>query len=117
MVYLARALAQNPQLIVLDEPVSHLDVGHAISIMDVMTALNREGTAVAAVLHDINLASDYAEKIIALKDGRIFAEGAPAEVINYRTVEELFETVCVVRENPISGKPFVYPVPGWCRKS
>ncbi len=112
MVYLARALAQNPEIIILDEPVSHLDIGHTVSIMDAMTTLNETGVAVLAVLHDINLASDYADRIIALKDGMVFAEGSPSQVMDYRTVEQLFETVCVVRENPLSGKPFVYPVPG-----
>lgn len=112
MVYLARALAQNPEIIVLDEPVSHLDIGHTVSIMDVLAALNASGVAVVTVLHDINLASDYADRIIALKDGMVFAQGTPAQVMDYRTVEKLFDTVCVVRNNPISGRPFVYPVPG-----
>lgn len=116
MAYLARALAQNPQVIVLDEPVSHLDIGHTISIMDVMATLKDSGVAVVAVLHDINLASDYADKIIALKDGKVFAEGPPAQVMNYETVEQLFNTVCVVRENPLSRRPFVYPVPGRYKK-
>lgn len=112
MVYLARALAQNPEIIVLDEPVSHLDIGHAVSIMDVMASLNNSGSAVVTVLHDINIASDYADRIIALKDGAVFAEGPPSRVMDYKIVEQLFNTVCVVRENPISGRPFVYPVPG-----
>ncbi len=111
MVYLARALAQNPEIIILDEPVSHLDIGHAISIMDVLATLKSSDVTVITVLHDINLASDYADRIIALKDGMVFAEGSPFQVMDYRIVEQLFETVCVVRENPLSGRPFVYPVP------
>ncbi|MCX7679807.1 MAG: ABC transporter ATP-binding protein [Spirochaetes bacterium] len=111
-VYLARALAQNPQLIVLDEPISHLDIGHMISIMDVLALMNKKGMGVVVVLHDVNIASDYAERIVALKDGKIFADGTPLDVITYQLIESLFDTVCVVKENPISSRPFVYPVPG-----
>ncbi len=116
LVYLARALAQSSRAVVLDEPVSHLDIAHAVRVMDVLREMHRGGATVVAVLHDINLASEYAGRIIALKEGRVFADGAPAEVVNYQTIEGLFDTVCVVTENPISKRPFTYPVPGHLRK-
>lgn len=116
MVYLARALAQGPRCIILDEPVSHLDIAHAVRIMDVLAELHRRGATIVVVLHDINLASEYAGRVVALKEGRLFADGTPAEVVEYRIIEGLFDTTCVVRDNPISGRPFTYPVPGRLRE-
>jgi iron complex transport system ATP-binding protein len=114
-VFVARALVQGPRVIVLDEPVSHLDIAHGVRVMDVLQEMHDRGATVVTVLHDINLASEYATRIIALKDGKVFADGAPAAVVDYRTIEGLFDTVCIVRENPISGRPFTYPVPGRLR--
>ena len=116
MACVARALAQEPKVIILDEPVSHLDIAHGLRIMDVLHRMHSLGVTVIAVLHDINLASEYASRIIALKAGRLFADGPPGKVVDYRTIEGLFDTVCIVRENPLSGKPFTYPVPGHLRK-
>ncbi len=115
MVFLARALAQAPRCIILDEPVSHLDIAHAVRIMDVLAELHSRGATVVAVLHDINLASEYAGRVIALKEGRVYADGTPTQVVEYRIIEGLFDTVCLVKENPISGRPFTYPVPGRLR--
>lgn len=109
----AHALAQNSRVILLDEPISHLDIQHAVRIMDILWKLNREGATVVAVLHDINIASDYSSRIVGLKDGMLFFSGAPAEVLRYDLVETLFGTPCIVLENPTTGKPFVYPVPGY----
>jgi len=113
LVCIARALTQNRDVILLDEPVSHLDVKHTLKIMDILHELNRQGATVITVLHDLNLASDYCKRIIGIKEGRIFFDGAPQEVITYDRIEALFDIVCVVRENPISGKPFAYGVPGY----
>lgn len=111
LVYVARALAQSERVIILDEPVSHLDIRHAVRIMDVLYGLNAAGTTIVTVLHDINLASDYCSRIIALKEGAVFADGTPGEVIRYQVVEPLFDTVCVVFENPITRRPYTFPVP------
>jgi iron complex transport system ATP-binding protein len=111
LVYVARALAQSERVIILDEPVSHLDIRHAVGIMDVLHGLNDAGTTIITVLHDINLASDYCSRIIALKDGAVFADGGPDQVIRYQVVEPLFNTVCVVFENPITKRPYTFPVP------
>jgi len=115
LVYVARALAQSERVIVLDEPVSHLDIRHAVRIMNVLYELNAAGTTIITVLHDINLASDYCSRIIALKDGAVFADGPPEEVIRYQVVEPLFDTVCVVFENPITKRPYTFPVPRHAR--
>ncbi len=115
LVRIAHALAQNSRIILLDEPVSHLDIQHAVMIMDILWKLNRDGATVLAVLHDINLASDYSGRIIGMKGGGIFFNGAPHDVLRYDLVEALFGTSCIVMENPTTGRPFVYPVPGYIK--
>jgi iron complex transport system ATP-binding protein len=116
LAFIARALVQNRHLILLDEPVSHLDVNHVTRIMDILHRLNMEGGTVITVLHDLNLAADYCGRIIALKDHGVFFDGAPSEVMRYDLIESLFGVVCVVRDNPISGRPFAYVVPEHLRK-
>lgn len=115
LVRIAHALAQNSRVILLDEPVSHLDIQHAVRIMDILWKLNREGATVMAVLHDINLASDYSSRIIGMKEGSVFLSGVPHDVIRYDLVESLFGTSCIVMSNPTTGRPFVYPVPGYIK--
>ncbi len=114
--HVARAFAQASGVMLLDEPVSHLDITHAVRIMDMLYRLHRQGTAIVTVLHDINLAAEYCTRLVALKEGKIFFDGAPAEVMTYQNIESLFDTVCVVTENPISGKPLTYPVPEFVRE-
>jgi iron complex transport system ATP-binding protein len=115
LVRIAHALAQNSRVILLDEPVSHLDIQHAVMIMDILWKLNRDGATVMAVLHDINLASDYSGRIIGMKGGAVFFNGTPRDVLRYDLVEALFGTACIVMDNPTTGKPFVYPVPGYIK--
>ncbi|MEW6326050.1 MAG: heme ABC transporter ATP-binding protein [Thermodesulfobacteriota bacterium] len=107
-VFLAQALAQEPKLLLLDEPTAHLDIGHQIRILDVIKRLNRTGgMTVIVVLHDLNLASLYCDQLILLKDGSIFAEGSPSEVMTYKIIEAVYETVVLVNENPITKRPHV----------
>ncbi len=110
--FIARAVAQTNSVILLDEPVAHLDINHVTRVMDLLSELNAWGTTIITVLHDINLAADYCSRILALRDGSIFTDGPPSEVITYQAIESLFDTVCVVHDNPITGKPYTYPVPG-----
>jgi iron complex transport system ATP-binding protein len=116
LVLIAHALAQNSSCILLDEPISHLDIRHSVEIMDILHHLNKQGATIVAVLHDINIASDYCSRIVGMKEGAIFLNGSPEEVLKYELVEELFETSCIVLNNPTSGKPFVYPVPAYVKK-
>lgn len=112
-VIVAKALAQEPSLIFLDEPTSHLDIGHQIQILDLLRRLNREnGLTITMVLHELNLASEYCNRIILLNEGRIFREGSPAEVLTYQNIEVVYKTVVVVKENPINKKPLVILVAG-----
>lgn len=107
-VIIAKALAQEPVLLFLDEPTSHLDIGHQIQILDLLKKLNREkGLTIAMVLHDLNLASEYCNRIVLLNDGRIFKEGSPETVLTYQNIEAVYKTIVVVEKNPITAKPFV----------
>ena len=105
---LAQGFAQEPQLLLLDEPTSHLDIAHQVQVLDLVKKLNKEnGLTVIVVLHDLNLASSYCDRLILLKEGTIFKEGPPEDVLTYQNIEEVYKTLVVVRENPISLKPYI----------
>lgn len=111
-VNIARALAQSTQCILLDEPISHLDIRHTIAIMDILKNLHKRGSTIITIIHDINIASEYCSRIIGLKQGTIIFDDTPEKCITYHTIEKLFDCICLVYNNPLSNKPFVYPVPG-----
>ncbi|MBN2145209.1 MAG: ABC transporter ATP-binding protein [Candidatus Aureabacteria bacterium] len=112
-VMIAKALAQTPVLLFLDEPTSHLDIGHQIQIMNLIQKLNRHnGVTVVLVLHDLNLAGEYCSRLILMNEGNIFREGTVEEVLTYQNIEEVYKTIVVVKENPISQKPYVILVSG-----
>jgi iron complex transport system ATP-binding protein len=105
---IARAIAQEPILLLLDEPTSHLDIAHQIRVLDLIKRLNRErGLTVVIVLHDLNLAAQYCDRLLLLDNGRVRKEGTPEEVLTYDIIESVYKTVVVVRKNPISSKPYV----------
>ena len=111
LALIARALAQKPGLLLLDEPTAHLDITHQVGILDLIKKLNRNfGLTVIMVLHDLNLASLYCDRLILLHNGLIHKEGSPQEVLTYQTIEEVYKTVVVVRKNPISSKPYIFLV-------
>jgi iron complex transport system ATP-binding protein len=97
-------------VLLLDEPVSHLDIKHQMQTLELLAALNKDGLTIAMILHDLNLASEFCSRILLLSRGRIFSDGDPANTLTYQGLEEAYGTVVVVRENPLSGKPFVLPV-------
>lgn len=108
LAVIARALTQEPRLLLLDEPTAHLDITHQVGILDLIKRLNKKfGLTVIMVLHDLNLASEYCSRIILLDKGRIFREGSPSDVLTYETVEKVYQTVVVVERNPISSKPYI----------
>lgn len=108
-VFLAQALAQEPDLLLLDEPTAHLDIGQQIRILDVIRRLNRnEGMTVIVVLHDLNLASLYCDRLVLLKEGGIHKQGPPLDVLTYEIIEAVYETVVIVKENPLTKKPHVF---------
>ena len=109
-VWIAMALAQQTDILLLDEPTTFLDVTHQVEVLDLLTDLNRErGTTIAMVLHDLNLAARYANHLVAVREGRIHASGRPDEVITEAIVGEVFGLDCRVITDPVSGAPLVLP--------
>lgn len=114
-VILARALAQEPKLLLLDEPTSHLDINYQVGIMDLIKSLNRaEGITVIVVIHDLNLASQYCDSLIMLKDGKVFAAGTPEEVLTEANVEAVYGTPVLITRHPVMGCPQVVLLPRDC---
>ena len=111
LAVIARALAQEPRLLLLDEPTAHLDITHQIRVLDLIRRLNRQnGLTVIVVLHDLNLASEYCDRLILLNNGLIHKVGAPQEVLTYQIIEDVYNTTVVVEKNPISSKPYILVV-------
>jgi iron complex transport system ATP-binding protein len=109
-VWIAMALAQETDLLLLDEPTTFLDISHQIEVLDLVAELNRTaGRTVLLVLHDLNLACRYAHHIVAMRGGSIITSGEPSEVITAETVREVFGLEAVVIPDPISGTPLVVP--------
>ena len=109
-VWIAMALAQETDLLLLDEPTTFLDITHQIEVLDLVARLNREsGRTVVVVLHDLNLACRYAHHLVAMRDGRIVASGAPKDVITAETVGAVFGLTATVIDCPVSATPLVVP--------
>lgn len=109
-VWIAMALAQETDILLLDEPTTFLDVAHQIEVLDLLTDLNRDrGTTIVMVLHDMNLAARYADHLFALRDGRVVAEGPPRDILTRRLIDEVFDLDAVVIDDPVSGAPIVLP--------
>jgi iron complex transport system ATP-binding protein len=109
-VWLAMALAQETPILLLDEPTTFLDIAHQIEVLDLCADLREErGHTLVAVLHDLNHACRYATHLIAMREGRIVAEGAPSDIVDAALVEAVFGLPCQVIEDPESGTPLVVP--------
>jgi iron complex transport system ATP-binding protein len=109
-VWIAMALAQQTPLLLLDEPTTYLDIQHQIDVLDLCADLHEQrGRTLVAVLHDLNQAARYATHLIAMRDGRIEAQGPPAEILTAGLVEEVFGVRCRIIEDPESGTPLVVP--------
>ena len=110
-VWIAMALAQETDVLLLDEPTTYLDLAHQVEVLDLVTDLNRKnGTTVAIVLHDLNLAARYADHVIALKAGTIVAEGPALQVVTEHLVREVFGLESRVVPDPVSGTPLIIPI-------
>lgn len=110
-VWIAMALAQQTEVLLLDEPTTFLDVTHQLEVLDVVRDLNHErGTTIGIVLHDLNLAARYADHLVAVKDGEIYAEGSPATVITEQMAREVFALEARVTPDPVTGAPMVLPL-------
>ncbi len=108
-VWIALALAQDTNLLLLDEPTTYLDLAHQIDILNLCAELNQEGRTLVAVLHDLNLAIRYATHLVAMKGGAIVAEGSPSGIVTAELIDEVFGIPALVVEDPETGKPLVIP--------
>ncbi|MYR70740.1 iron complex transport system ATP-binding protein [Streptomyces sp. OspMP-M45] len=109
-VWVAMVLAQQTPVLLLDEPTTFLDIAHQIDLLELFTDLHRAGHTLVAVLHDLNHAARYASHLIAMRDGRIVAEGTPQEVVTAALVKEVFDLPCQVVPDPVTGTPMVVPL-------
>jgi iron complex transport system ATP-binding protein len=105
--YIARALAQEPKVLLLDEPTSHLDISFQLEIMELLKKLAASGTTVVIVMHDLNLAGLYCDFLIAMKDGRVVAEGEPDAVLTAENIMEIYGVKAVVENHPATSRPVI----------
>lgn len=109
-VWLAMVLAQRTPVLLLDEPTSFLDIAHQLDVLDLVRRLcDDDGTTVVMVLHDLAMAARYADHLVAMRDGRVVAEGTPHEVVTPEVVEAVFGVSALVIEDPETGTPVVLP--------
>lgn len=109
-VIIARALVQQPELLLLDEPTTFLDIRHQVAIYELLRRLNRqEGLTLVAVLHDLNWAARYCHRLLLLKEGRIWCDGPPAAVLRPEKIREVFSAEVEVRWDPEAEVPLVFP--------
>ena len=111
MVAITRALTQEPDILLLDEPTSHLDIKHQVQVLDLLRRLNKElKLSVLMILHDLNLAGEYCDQLLMMNNGAIHKSGTAQEVLNYKDIEAVYDTLVVTQENPLSKKPAVFLV-------
>lgn len=109
--WISMALAQGTDLLLLDEPTTYLDLAHQIDVLELVSRLHAErGRTVAVVLHDLNLAARYAQRLVAMKDGVLVASGSPAEVLTEQLLAEVFDLEARIVPDPVTGTPMVVPV-------
>jgi iron complex transport system ATP-binding protein len=109
-VRIARALAQEPRALVLDEPTASLDIHHEMAILELLRASADRGMTVLLVTHGLDLASRFADRVLLLSDGRVAAEGLPAEVMRADVLEEVYRWPVAVEQDPATGSPRVTPL-------
>lgn len=110
-VWIAMALAQQTDLLLLDEPTTYLDVAHQVEVLDLLTDLNKDnGITIVMVLHDLNLAARYCDQIVMIADGGLEAVGAPDEVFTRERVKKVFGLDSRIIDDPVSGTPLVLPI-------
>ncbi len=111
-VILAMALAQEPRLLLLDEPTTHLDISHQLEMLEVVKSLNRQqGVTIIAAMHDLNLASLFFDRLVLLKEGTIVADGSPREVLTEISIQNVFSASVKVSQHPVTSVPHIVVLP------
>jgi iron complex transport system ATP-binding protein len=105
--FIARALAQRPAVLLLDEPTSHLDISYQLEVMEMLKELAESGTTIAIVMHDLNLAGLYCERLIAMKQGRVAASGSADEVLTPENILEIYGVRTLVENHPATSRPLI----------
>ena len=108
--WISMALAQGTDLLLLDEPTTYLDLSHQIDVLELVARLHAERGRTVVVLHDLNLAARYAERLVAMRDGVVVASGSPAEVLTEELLDRVFDLEARVVPDPVTGTPMVVPV-------
>lgn len=109
-VWIALALAQQTDILLLDEPTTFLDISYQVEILDLLTDLNRRRkTTIVMVLHDINLSARYADHLYAMQKGKLIAQGKPSEIITPELMKQVYGLDCIVQEDPLSKTPYILP--------
>ncbi|MFG2217891.1 ABC transporter ATP-binding protein [Streptomyces sp. NPDC048685] len=108
-VWMAMVLAQQTPHLLLDEPTSFLDITHQYQLLGLLARLRDQGRTVVAVLHDINQACRFADHLIAMKDGRVVAEGDPGDIVDAALIKDVFDLPSVIVPDPVTGTPMVVP--------
>jgi len=112
-VFIARAICQEPEIMILDEPTAALDIAHQMRIMDLMEKMKKEKSiTVIMVSHDVNLAAMYADNLLLMQNGRMAQWGPPSDVLRYETLEPVYGCPLLVDDSPLGKLPRVTPVPG-----
>lgn len=110
-VWIAMVLAQDTDVICLDEPVNHLDMAHQIDCLDLVSRLNGEhGRTVVLVLHDLNLAARYADRLVFMKGGKVVESGAPEAMMREDLIGQVFDIACKVITDPVHERPMCIPM-------
>ena len=107
--WIAMTVAQQTDVVLLDEPITHLDFAHAVEVLDLVVSLRRQGRTIVTVLHDLGLAARYSDTIVVMKDGRVRAEGPPAHVLDAPMLADVFGLSAHVFADPFDGLPAVVP--------
>jgi len=110
-VMIAMALAQEPRLLLLDEPTAHLDLHYQLALLDLLRTLNRRGLTIVASMHDLNLAAMYFPRLVLLRSGTVIADGPPADVLTPARLEDAFSVRVLVQCHPVLDVPHIVPLP------
>ena len=110
-VWIAMSLAQDTNILLLDEPTTYLDIAYQVEVLDILTDLNiKYSTTIVMVLHDINLSCRYADHLFAVKNGKLIAEGQPENILNEKLIKDVYNMEAKIITDPVSKSPMIVPI-------